>query len=1219
MSKLLIQTYYKNLERVRHFGKTTNETSIRNHFWNLLNGYAQKSNFEVIPEAACLGTKGKQVRPDGILKNSFGIDIGLWESKDEKDDIDAEIEVKRQKGYPFSNILFEDSSTAILFQYQEEVMRIDISNETKLDELLTRFITFKNETIEQFETALENFKADIPAIVEALREKIESARRHNEPFLKAGQEFLVLCQAEINPDITEADIREMMIQHILTSDIFNKIFDDADFHRHNNIARELEKLIELLFSRTERKNLLTQIEHYYDAINAAAAGISDHHEKQKFLKVLYENFYKVYNPKAADKLGVVYTPNEIVKFMIESTDALLFQHFGKTLSDRDVEILDPATGTGTFITALIDHIPLRDLEYKYKHEIHANEVAILPYYIANLNIEFTYKQRTGRYEEFNNLCFVDTLDNIGALSYEGNKQQNNLFALSSENSERIKRQNSKKISVVIGNPPYNANQLNENDNNKNREYPFIDKEIKETFIKQSTAQKTKVYDMYARFYRWAMNRITSKGVIAFITNRSFIDSRTFDGFRKCVQNDFAECYIIDTKSDVRANPKIAGTTHNVFGIQTGVAIMFLVRKDKQSGNCKIYYVALDDFWRKEEKLDWLRQNKFEKIQFETVSPDKNGNWINLADTDFDTLLPLADKNTKLAKEKKQEKAVFKLFSLGVVTNRDEWVYDFDDKDLEKKVKFFCEFYEKEKARWERSNKKLPLNDFVDRTIKWTEELEAHLERGSELHLDKKMIRESLYRPFVKQFTYYDRIITHRLYQNNVIFPIGRREDNKVICISGTASSKPFSCIASQTLSGLDLLEKTQCLPLYRYTESGERVDNITDWGLAQFRAHYEPSPQPSPSGRGSKSGSISSPLPLGEDLGEGKKRKLPENLLQTARELRKNATDAEKLMWSLLRNRQLNGYKFRRQHPFGRFILDFYCHESKLCVELDGGQHAEKNQAEYDAARTEVLNQNGIRVIRFWNNEVFTNTEGVLMNIIEHLEKSPIITSPLLSEDDSRSVSNPSPLPLGEDLGEGKFRSSDKVSSEIPSKEDLGEGKTITKEAIFHYTYAVLHHPAYRKKYELNLKREFPRLPFYEDFWKWENWGKTLMELHINFETAPSFGLKRMEVKSDDASKKQKPKLKVDKERGWIIIDDETTLTGVPKEAWEYKLGNRSALEWICDQYKESTPKDKTIAEKFNTYQFATYKEKVIDLLQRVTTVSVETMKIVQGMPSSAE
>ena len=277
---------------------------------------------------------------------------------------------------------------------------------------------------------------------------------------------------------------------------------------------------------------------------------------------------------------MVYTPNEIVRFMIDGADWLCETHFGKNLVDKDVEILDPATGTGTFICELLEHFrgqPAK-LRHKYLNELHANEVAILPYYVANLNIEATYAAITGEYQEFPNLCFVDTLDNVGLHTSAVGTNADLFGSVSEENVARIKRQNSKKISVVIGNPPYNANQANENDNNKNREYPAIDKRIKATYIAESTAQKTKLYDMYARFFRWASDRLSENGVLALVTNRSFIESRTFDGFRKVVAQEFSDIYVVDLGGDVRANPKLSGTKHNVFGIQTGVAISFMVKR-----------------------------------------------------------------------------------------------------------------------------------------------------------------------------------------------------------------------------------------------------------------------------------------------------------------------------------------------------------------------------------------------------------------------------------------------------------------------------------------------------------------------------------------------------------------------------------------------------------------------------------------------------------------
>ncbi len=497
MSVFAIKTFLKELEDLKHYGGTTKETAVRFAFQKLLDEYARAKELRLVAEVSIKLKNGKTVTPDGTLKDVLRLDHGYWESKDESDDINEEIQKKFAKGYPNDNILFEDSQTAVLFQHGEEVMRNSLEDEEALDKLLNKFISYQRQEVTDFRKAIEQFKEDIPKVTEALRDIINK-QESNAEYKKARTAFHELCKQSINPEITADDIKEMMIQHLITADIFNTIFDEPHFHQENNIARELNKVIETFFTGATRKQTLGSIKHYYDTINAAAAGIADHHEKQKFLKVVYENFYKAYNPKAADRLGIVYTPNEIVQFMIKSTDYLLHKHFGKTMADKNVEILDPATGTGTFICDIIDYLPKNKLEYKYKNELHANELAILPYYIANLNIEYTYKQKTGNYAEFENLCFVDTLDNTG-FNWIG--KQGDLFGMSAENAVRIKKQNQKKISVVIGNPPYNANQQNENDNNKNREYKEIDKRIKETFIKNSTAQKTKLYDMYSRFFR----------------------------------------------------------------------------------------------------------------------------------------------------------------------------------------------------------------------------------------------------------------------------------------------------------------------------------------------------------------------------------------------------------------------------------------------------------------------------------------------------------------------------------------------------------------------------------------------------------------------------------------------------------------------------------------------------------------------------------------------
>ncbi|WP_107667130.1 N-6 DNA methylase, partial [Cyanothece sp. BG0011] len=682
MSRLLISQYQAEVERIIQYGGSRHESSIRNAFQSLLNEYCKTRDFLLIPE---LPYKDQNIRPDGTVKDALRLDWGYWESKDQYDNLDEEIEKKLSKGYPNDNILFEDSQTAVLIQGGEEKLRVSMQDSEGLDGLINQFINYVRPEVKDFREAIDSFKEDLPTILDSLREIIAKQSQENKKFIAARDKFLTICQESINPEITIEDVREMIIQHILTEDIFLTIFNESQFHRENNIARELQGVINTFFTGSVRRNTLSSIERYYGVIRRTAASIYNHHEKQKFLKAIYENFYKAYNPKAADRLGIVYTPNEIVRFMIESVDYLVHKHFGKLLCDSGVEILDPATGTGTFVTELIEYLPKDKLKYKYQNEIHCNEVQILPYYIANLNIEYTYQQKMNEYEEFNNICFVDTLDHT---SFTG--KQLDLFALTIENTERIKNQNDRQISVIIGNPPYNANQQNENDNNKNRKYPEIDKRIKETYVKESKAQKTKVYDMYSRFIRWGTDRLGDNGIIAFVTNSSFINAKTFDGFRKIVSQDFSHIYIIDLDGDIRAGDN----TGNVFKVKIGIAISFMIKKKtKDKIPCQILYHSQNNVEIATDKLNFLVSNKLANISFEHINPDINNNWINLTDNDFADLLSLADKETKAAKHNDEEKSIFKLYSNGISTNRDEWLIDKNKINLLSKIEFFIDRYE----------------------------------------------------------------------------------------------------------------------------------------------------------------------------------------------------------------------------------------------------------------------------------------------------------------------------------------------------------------------------------------------------------------------------------------------------------------------------------------------------------------------------------------------
>ena len=739
-SYLHIEEYRAKLQELIEFGGSDNEENIRPAFQNCLDAYCRdhRERLVLIPE---LRTSPSN-KPDGTVKDSLRMARGYWEAKDSHDDLDAEIQAKFNRGYPTDNIIFEDSQTAVLVQNASVAMRVDMSRDGELHRLIRVFLDYELPEIQEFRQAQSQFKTDLPTVLENLRATVAEAEAENHRYQEAASAFLVLCRRTIGPAVSPADVREMLLQHILTKDIFQRVFAEDQFHRENNVARQLDGLEGTFFTGDVRRQAIDRLRAYYGVIGRAADEIADYAEKQQFLKAIYEDFYTAYNPAAADRLGVVYTPNEVVDFIIRGADYLLGKHFGKTLADDNVQILDPATGTGTFVTNLINHLPADRLEHKYRHEIHANEVAILPYYIANLNIEYTYQQRTGRYLEFPNLCFVDTLDNLdwkgasgGAVPRQGSF---NLGGLSEENWIRIQEQNEKPISVIIGNPPYNANQRNENDNNKNREYPAIDRRIRETYIASSTAQKTKQYDMYKRFIRWASDRLADDGIIGFVSNSAFLEARQDDGFRKVLAQEFNELWVIDLKGNARTSgERRQREAGNVFDdkIRVGVAVYFLVRREGLEG-FRVFYNATDDYLRSPKKVDYVKNASLKELDFDEIQPDSSGNWLNQSNSDFGRLIPLADRQTKLARSRADERAVFGLYSLGILTARDEWVYDFNSNVLTNKVKEFCETYQREMHRYSVGKTDgTSVRDWVDRSIKWT----------SELVLQRRFIRQGDFR------------------------------------------------------------------------------------------------------------------------------------------------------------------------------------------------------------------------------------------------------------------------------------------------------------------------------------------------------------------------------------------------------------------------------------------------------------------------------------------
>jgi hypothetical protein len=355
MSQQLISRYLNDLSDLRRVSGEVRESVVREAFKTLIKDWGRSKNLIFVPEYRIDTATRDRRFVDGALLHELRVPFGYWEAKDEDDDLDGEIQKKFRRGYPQDNIVFEDSREAVLIQDRQEVMRCPVDDPDRLEKLLRLFFSHERPEIAEFRKAVEQFRADLPAVLEALRAMIAREEAENPGFHAAAIRFLKHAQETINPSVTAADVREMLIQHILTEEIFSHVFDNADFHRQNNVARELYRLEETFFTGTVKRQTLERLRSYYAAIRSTAALVSSHHEKQAFLKVIYENFYKVYNPKAADRLGVIYTPSEIVRFMVESADWLCQRHFGKQLIDREVEILDPAVGTGTFIAELIEH------------------------------------------------------------------------------------------------------------------------------------------------------------------------------------------------------------------------------------------------------------------------------------------------------------------------------------------------------------------------------------------------------------------------------------------------------------------------------------------------------------------------------------------------------------------------------------------------------------------------------------------------------------------------------------------------------------------------------------------------------------------------------------------------------------------------------------------------------------------------------------------------
>ena len=792
--------------------------------------YAQSANWILIPEQALANGK----RPDGTLRDSFNLPRGYWEAKDTRDDLITEIRKKIHAGYPVTNTIFEDTRRAFLYQNNKPVLEANLTQQKDLTNVLDLFFHYAAPDIETFEHAVQDFKESIPDLAQGLLKRIKEEHAHNKAFVAAFSSFLDLCRTSLDPNMSSDTVDEMLVQHLLTERLFRTIFNDPDFTRRNVIAAEIEKVIQALTSRAfNRGEFLKSLDRFYVAIENAARNLDDWAEKQHFLNTVYERFFQGFSMRQADTHGIVYTPQEIVDFMCASVDEVLKREFHSSLSEPGVQILDPSTGTGNFIVNLIKRISGSRLVYKYANDLFCNEIMLLPYYIASLNIEHAYYERTGEYNPFEGICFADT------LNLEG--QQMELF--SEKNTERVQREREAEIMVVIGNPPYNVGQVNENDNNKNRRYPVIDKRIHETYAKGSQATlQTKLYDAYVKFFRWATDRLQERdGIIGFVSNNGFLDGVAFDSFRKHLAKDFTQIYHLDLGGNAR---KHGGG--NVFGIMVGVGITFLVRHRTAangSDQSTISYYKVPDTLSRSDKLNFLaRKGSIAGVDWQELRPDEKYRWLTEGlRPEFATFLPIGTKETKVLDEQFAQ-AICKTYSSGVNTARDSIVYSFDQATLIMQVKRFIEDYDTEVFRWVRAGRPQMVDTFVNYDkIKWSRNLKRHLRNEQHTLFGVNAVRNSLYRPFTKKYLYFSDILVDERGANGKFFPTHAAEEgNIVICVAGLGNRKGFGTLATNCLPSFDLaFEKVQGFPFYTYAEDGtSRRENITNWALIQFQSKY---------------------------------------------------------------------------------------------------------------------------------------------------------------------------------------------------------------------------------------------------------------------------------------------------------------------------------------------------------------------------------------------
>ena len=850
----------------------------------------------------------------------------------------------------------------------------------------------------------EHWARDVADIVPRITERMKMVIS-GKPAGKKFRDFMTGLREIIHDNLTDEEGLEMLTQHMITRRIFEALFGSDEFGKNNPISTAMNDVISTL-RENGLETELRDLEKFYTSIEKRISNLKTHDARQKVISELYGTFFKTAFPKMTERLGIVYTPVEIVDFILKSVNHVLQTEFNQSIADSSVNVIDPFTGTGTFITRLLSEdmklLQKKDVIRKYKSELYANETVLLAYYIAAANCESIYGQRTGKFESFTGLSLTDTFTNATIDEYTGDIFQ--------EAKKRIRRQRKERITVIVGNPPYSAGQSNFNDQNQNVSYPEIDKRIESTYLKETKSINPKIgrvaslYDSYIRSLRWASDRIGKSGVIGFVTNASFIRSEAAAGLRACLQDEFTDVWVFDLRGNARTQgeerKKEAG---NAFGggSRAPVAITILVKNPDKKSHA-IHYYDIGNYHSREKKLDIISTaGSIAGIKpWQEIKPDRHHDWLDQRTGNFTEYLPMGSKDAKAGKGS----AIFRLYSGGVATSRDPWVYNSSERELSKNMKTHIDYC---------NSQDLDNPIIKHKQAKWDGTLSQKLKRLGKQKFSANKILTALYRPFFRQSMYFDHTLNISQYLIPKFFP--KPDSENLAIITPYKIARDFSTFVTDITPDLELVHHGQCFPLYTY-ENNKKQENITNHTLEEYQNHYN--------------------------------------------------------------------------------------------------------------------------------------------------------------------------------------------------------DKKITKEDIFYYTYGVLHHPIYRKKYANNLTRELPHIPMAPDFWTFSNIGKQLADLHLSWETCPRYDLGPPKApfgkyqKMAFARKKNSTTGRQVNDPTKLKINGIEVFDNIPET--NYRINGRTPLEWAIDRYKISTDKDSGIVNDATNVD-------IIPLIERLVYVGVESDRLISELPKEFE